>query len=125
MNSNNINSFLATHPGEVLKDELKSRKIKQSDFAKNIGIALTILNEIINGKRSITADTALILEKALDIEAIYWLNLQCNYELDKARIKQKNIQKISKIINFQPATVQRISNVETKKFIKTSILIEK
>jgi len=125
MNNNNIIPFIATHPGEVLADELKARKIKQSDFAKNTGIALTIINEIIKGKRSITADIALILEKVLEIEAQYWLNLQSNYELDKARIKQKNIQKLSEIINIQPTTVHKISHLETKKYFGTSILIEK
>lgn len=88
-----ITPYIETHPGEVLQDELKARKKSQLSFASEIGVAPTMLNEIIKGKRSITADLALLLEKTLDISAKYWLNLQSNYELDKAILKQKNIKK--------------------------------
>ncbi len=60
-------------------------------------ISTTQLNEIIKGKRNITADFALLLEKALDIKAEFWMNLQTSYELDVSRIKEKNIQKFSQV----------------------------
>lgn len=93
----NIIPALAIHPGETLKDELDAREISQTDFANDIGISPTQLNEIIKGKRNITADFALLLEKALGIKAEFWMNLQTSYELDVSRIKEKNIQKFSQV----------------------------
>ena len=93
----NLVPAMATHPGEVLKDELQSLSISQKDFANDIGVASTQLNEIIKGKRNITADFALLLEKALKIDAEFWMKLQSAYELDVSRIKAKTIEKISSI----------------------------
>ena len=85
---------IATHPGEVLKDELRSRNIKQKEFAADIGMQATMLNEIINGKRAITTHIAIIIEKALQIKADFWLNMQSQYELDTERIKERTIKKL-------------------------------
>lgn len=91
----------ATHPGELLKDELDARDIKQKDFAAEISMQPTMLNEILNGKRPITADIAILFEKALDIPASYWMNYQTQFELDNARIKERNIQKLQLIEHWQ------------------------
>lgn len=99
--NNKLIPHIATHPGELLKDELDERNINQIGFASEISMQPTMLNEIIKGKRAITADIAILLEKALDIPADYWMNLQAQYELDKARIKEKNIQKIQRIEKWQ------------------------
>lgn len=80
----------ATHPGEILKEELEALNLSQADFAKQIGYQKSQLNEIISGKRGINADLALLLQEALNIDAEYWMNAQKLYELDVARIKQKN-----------------------------------
>jgi len=82
--------FLATHPGEVLLDEIKANVFSQSDFAKKIGLKKSQLNEIIRGKRNINAELAILFEKALAIDAEYWMEIQKNYDLDKARINKKN-----------------------------------
>lgn len=92
-----ITPYQATHPGEVLKDELKARDIRQKDFACDIDMQPTMLNEIIKGKRSVTADIALLLEEALDIAADFWLNFQNQYDLDQARIRDRNAQKLQRI----------------------------
>jgi HTH-type transcriptional regulator/antitoxin HigA len=89
-NIKQLTPAIAIHPGEILKDELESRDIKQKDFGMLTGIPQTQLNEIIKGKRSINADIALIIGKALKMDAILWLNLQSNYDLDVAKIKEKN-----------------------------------
>ena len=86
--------YIATHPGELINDELQFRKIKQRDFANNIGMQPTMLNEIIRGKRPITAQIALILEKALGINADYWIRFQAQYELDTERIKERTKLKL-------------------------------
>ena len=85
--------FEATHPGSLIKDELKYRRIAQKEFAIDIDMQPTMLNELINEKRAITAEIALALEKGLGITAEYWMRHQAGYELDCARIKERNIQK--------------------------------
>ncbi|MBO9200613.1 MULTISPECIES: HigA family addiction module antitoxin [Niastella] len=77
----------AIHPGELLKDELEARGIKQKDFSELIGVQPSQLNEIINGKRGIDAEMALLFDKALNMDASIWMNLQKYYEDDLARIK--------------------------------------
>lgn len=89
--------YTATHPGIILKNEIDSREIKQKDFAHNLGMSSSILNEIIKGKRSITADFAVILEAALGIPADFWTRFQSQYDIDLARVKEKNAIKIELI----------------------------
>jgi len=92
---------IAIHPGEVLKDELESREIKQKDFAELIGVQATQLNEIINGKRGINADLALLIGKALKMDPKIWINLQSNYELDLAKINEKTQNRLQSIGQWQ------------------------
>ncbi|MCI9843732.1 HigA family addiction module antitoxin [Flavobacterium pectinovorum] len=95
---NQITPFEATHPGTLIKDELEVRDdIKQKDLAELLGVKPSFLNEIIKGKRPITADLAILLEKTLEIPADYWMKFQSQYEIDCARIKEKNINKIKLI----------------------------
>ena len=82
---NDLIPYLPTHPGEALKEELEARNISQRKFAEMIGMPYTALNEIANGKRSVTTETALKIEAALDIEAIFWLNMQTRYNMQTAR----------------------------------------
>ena len=61
--------FRATHPGEVLKEEIEYRRISQKELAAQMGMSYNILNDILNGRRSITESTAMLFEAALDIPA--------------------------------------------------------
>lgn len=71
-----------THPGEMLLEEfLRPLGISQSAFANRIGVSFPRLNDVIHGRRAITADTALRLERALEMPAEFWLNLQARWEL--------------------------------------------
>ena len=79
----------AIHPGEMLRDELEARDIKQNDFAKLIGYKPTQLNEILKGKRDVNADFALLIGKALDISPEFWMGLQAQHDLDKVKIEEK------------------------------------
>jgi len=90
--------FEATHPGILIKDELDARSdINQKNLAKELSVLPSFLNEIIKGKRPITADLAILLEKSLEIPADYWMRFQSQYEIDLARVKEKNIKKIENI----------------------------
>lgn len=70
--------FYPSHPGEVIKDELEERGISQRKFADSIGIGYSVLNEILNGRRSISTASALMFEAALDIPADSLLKMQIN-----------------------------------------------
>ncbi len=95
---NNILPFEATHPGSLIKDELEARPdLKQKDIAIELGVQASFFNEIIKGKRPLTADIAVLLEKILEIPADYWMRFQSQYEIDKARIKEKNIARLKNI----------------------------
>ncbi len=73
------------HPGEVLmEDFIKGFEITQNKLAVAIGVPPRRINEIVHGKRGITADTALRLERYFGVSAQFWLNLQTRYELDLA-----------------------------------------
>ncbi len=73
-------------PGEILKEEfLDALELSSSRVARDLDVPAGRLSEIINGKRAITADTALRLEKYFGVSAQYWLNLQSRYDLKIAR----------------------------------------
>lgn len=71
------------HPGEVLmEDFIKGFGITQNKLAVSIGVPPRRINEIVHGKRGITADTALRLSRYFGVSAQFWLNLQDHYDLD-------------------------------------------
>ena len=71
-----------THPGEMLLEEfLRPLEISQSAFAIRLGISFPRLNEIVRGKRGVTSDTALRLERVLGMSADFWLGLQLDWDL--------------------------------------------
>jgi addiction module HigA family antidote len=73
------------HPGEVLLDEfLEPMGISQYRLAKDISVPPRRINEIVHGKRSVTADTALRLARYFGTSARFWLNLQTSFDLDVA-----------------------------------------
>jgi len=75
------------HPGEHLSELLQELDITQSRLAKTIGVPAIRIHEIVHGRRSITADSALRIGKALGMTPDFWLNLQRMYDLDVARTK--------------------------------------
>lgn len=80
------------HPGEILKEEfLEHYGLSQYRLAKDIHVAPRRINEIILGTRAISADTALRLAKYFRVDAIFWMNLQAHYDLEKARDKISDI----------------------------------
>ena len=78
--------FPPIHPGEILlEDFLKPMNISQYYVAKSIGVPPRRINEIVHGKRAITADTALRLGRFFNMEAQFWMNLQSRYDLEVAK----------------------------------------
>jgi addiction module HigA family antidote len=74
------------HPGEVLLEEfLKPMGISQNRLARELHVPPRRINEIVLGKRAITADTALRLARFFKVSDRFWLGLQLDYELEEAR----------------------------------------
>ena len=84
---------VATHPGELIKDELKERKMTQKQLASEMGIKASVLSETINGKRPISIHVAAALEKVLGIPVELWMNLQNQYKIDIANIASREKRK--------------------------------
>ena len=76
---------LPTHPGDVLKEELESRGISQKYYSELTGVSYTMLNEILNGKRPVTTDFALIVEASLGINPEMLINMQTRYNMEIGR----------------------------------------
>jgi addiction module HigA family antidote len=77
--------FPLIHPGEILLTEfLDPMHITQYRLAKDIGVTPRRINEIVHGRRAITADTALRLGRFFNMETQFWLNLQTHYDIEVA-----------------------------------------
>ena len=73
----------AVHPGEVLLGEfLEPMRLSQYRLAKDVSVPPRRINEIVHGKRAVTADTALRLARYFGTTPRFWLNLQAQYDLD-------------------------------------------
>jgi antitoxin HigA-1 len=93
-----------THPGEMLLEEfLKPLGITQSAFAARLGVSFPRLNEIINGRRSVTSDTALRLARVTGMSADFWLGLQQDWELWHA-MRSKAAAEINKLEPLEQAS---------------------
>ena len=91
---------LPTHPGDVLKEELESRNITQKSFSEALNIPYSTLNEVLNGKRAVSSDFALMVEASLGINPELLLNMQMRYDMALTRRKPsliKHLQSIRKI----------------------------
>lgn len=81
-----MEDLLCIHPGEVLiEDFMKPHGLSQYRLSKDIGVSPMRISQIVNGKRSITADTALRLGKYFGTSAEVWLRLQARFDLERAQ----------------------------------------
>ena len=94
---NELSPSEAVHPGEIIKDELEARGMSQRQFASLIDCSYTVLNEILNAKRPVTADYALRIEAALGIKAYLLVNMQSEYNLQVVRRDNKMVSILNKI----------------------------
>ena len=97
MIANNLEPFRLTHPGEVLKDELEYRGISQKQLAAEMGISYTLLNEVLNGKRQVNTELALLVEAALDIPAESLLQMQARYNMLTAKRNKSFMEKLQNV----------------------------
>ena len=95
--ANNMTSSMLIHPGEMIKDEINARGITQKELAQQMGVSYTVFNEILNGKRPVTTEYALLLEAALGTNASIWIGLQADYNLQKAKQDKTFLKRLEKI----------------------------
>ena len=82
------------HPGEILADELEELHKSPTELARELHVPANRISQLVAGKRAMTADTALRLERWLGVSAVFWMNLQKRYELDVAHEKSDEILKM-------------------------------
>ncbi|MBO4842059.1 MAG: HigA family addiction module antidote protein [Bacteroidales bacterium] len=97
MIANNLKPFQPTHPGEVLKDELEHRGISQRGLARQLGISYSVLNEVLNGKRVLNTELALMMEAALGVDAAPLLAMQNEYDMLMAERDASFMEKLRHI----------------------------
>ena len=93
-------AYSPTHPGEVVKEEIEYRGISQRELAKCIGLAYSVVNEILNGKRPVSTRTAYLFEAALGIPAYSLLRLQLKYDMQIAQSDKSMQKEIASVIAF-------------------------
>ncbi|MCE9634624.1 MAG: HigA family addiction module antidote protein [Planctomycetes bacterium] len=83
-------SRVPTHPGEILLEEfLRPLAISQVDFARHLGVPVQRINEIVRGRRGVSAATAWLFSQALGTTPEFWLTLQANHDLALSRPVKK------------------------------------
>ncbi len=100
MIANNLTPAYATHPGEVIKDEIEYRKISQRKLAKQMGISYKVLNDLLNGRRSMTTATAMMLEAALGVPADSLMRLQLKYNMQQAAHDKSFMERLDQIRKY-------------------------
>ena len=95
--ANDMTSSLLIHPGEMIKEEIEARGITQKEVAEKMGVSYTVFNEILNGKRPVTTEYALLLEAVLGIDAGIWLRLQADYNMQEAKADKSFMSRLEHI----------------------------
>lgn len=94
------NGYTPTHPGEVLKDEIEYRKISQKRLAEQMGVSYKVLNDILNGRRTLTTTTAMMFEAALDVPADSLMRLQLKYNIQIANEDKNFMHRLAQIRKY-------------------------
>ena len=104
MIANNLTPSEPIHPGEILKDEIEYRGISQRKLAAQMGISPTLLNEILNGKRAVSAEYALLFEAALGIDAEPLIKLQVDYNIQVAKSDKSFLERLATLMRSSAAS---------------------
>lgn len=83
--ANEMEPMIPTHPGEVIKDEIEYRGLSQKNLAERIGVSYTQLNEVLNGKRPLNTEMAMLIGAALGLDAVPLLSMQTRYDMISAK----------------------------------------
>ncbi|KAA6313638.1 Antitoxin HigA [termite gut metagenome] len=97
MIANNLIPYEPTHPGEILKEEIEYRGISQRKLAAQMGVAYSVLNEVLNAKRPVTIEYALLFEASLGLDAEPLIKMQADYNLQIIRQDKTFVQRLAEI----------------------------
>jgi len=97
MIANNLEPYRPVHPGEILKEEIEYRGISQKKLASEMDVPYTLFNEVLNGKRQLNTELALLIEAALDLPAEPLLKMQTRYNLLVTKRNNKFIEKLDRV----------------------------
>jgi addiction module HigA family antidote len=92
------------HPGEIVREEfMKPLGLSQTRLGRDLGVSPRRINEIVHGKRSVTADTALRLSRYFGTSAEFWLGIQTDYDLDTAsdRLAERIDREVILFVRYQ------------------------
>ncbi|MDR0682859.1 MAG: HigA family addiction module antidote protein [Dysgonamonadaceae bacterium] len=104
MIANNLTPYKPTHPGELLKDEIEYRGISQRKLAAQMGVAYSVLNEVLNCKRPVTTEYALLFEAALGVDAEPLIGMQTDYNIQTIKQNKSwserlaNVRKVAAVL---------------------------
>lgn len=100
--ADNLGKLPPIHPGEILEEEfLRPLNITQYRLAKAIGVDARRVHAIVNGERSISAETALLFSRFFGNSAGFWMGLQCQYDLERA--EDRLAGRLSRVVAHVPA----------------------
>ena len=105
MIANNLTPSEPIHPGELLKDEIEYRGISQRKLAAQMGVAYSVLNEVLNCKRPVTTEYALLFEAALGIDAEPLIGMQSDYNMQIIRQNKSWSNRLANIRNVAASAV--------------------
>ncbi|MDR2621721.1 MAG: HigA family addiction module antidote protein [Dysgonamonadaceae bacterium] len=97
MIANNLEPFEPTHPGELLKEEIEYRGISQKKLAAGMGVSYVVLNDMVNCKRPVSIQYALLFEAALGIPAHILAGLQSDYDMITTKRNPSFIEKLKNV----------------------------
>ena len=97
MIANNLTPSEPIHPGEILKDEIEYRGISQKKLAAQMGVSYTVLNEVLNAKRPVTTEYALLFEAALGIDAEPLIGIQADYNMQTVKRNKSFAARLAEI----------------------------
>lgn len=97
MIANNLEPFYPTHPGEVVKEEIEYHGISQKKLAADMDVSYTLLNEVLNGRRHLNTELALLIEAALGLDAEPLLKMQARYNMIITKRNGKFMKKLDRV----------------------------
>ncbi len=97
MIANNLTPFRPIHPGEILKDEIECRGIPQNKLARQMDMDYKMLNNILNGRRPLTTNSAILFEAALGVPADVLMRMQLDYNMQAAKKDEKLMSRFNEI----------------------------
>lgn len=100
LEANKMIPYEPTHPGEVIKDEIEYRGISQRALAMQIGVSYTQLNEVLNGKRPLNTEMALLIGAAIGVDAEPLLAMQTRYDMITVKNNKSFISRLNSIRNI-------------------------